>query len=198
MVLALFATYFQWVFYVYIISSYKITPLNDLSYLVELLDIRVLTNIIIELNNVGAWEIGAVTYSGTSLWLIWLGELILTLLISFKSFNRFELKPFSEKDNQWFNKDKIRTDFEFIHLKKTFLEGFHQHPVEALMALKKGSGTRQSNVYLYSSKSQDTFLISIVNSSATNKGAKENYEVLAPCFLKRHHFIELKDTFKIT
>ena len=197
--LALFATYFQWVFYIYIISFEKITPLNDLPYIVDLLlDTRYLIDIILELNSVGAWEIDSVTYTGTSLWLIWFGEIILTLTISLRMCNKFELKPFSEKDNQWFNKAQILTDFEFIHLKRTFLEGFYKNPVEALTSLEKGNGIRQSNVYIFSSKSQDTFLISIENSIVTNKGRKECTEILEPCFLNRNQIIGIKEKFTIT
>ena len=195
----LIATYFQWVFYIYIISFEKITPLNDFSFIADLLlDTRYLIDIIIELNSIGAWEIDSITYTGASLWLIWLGEVILTLTISLRMGNKFELKPFSEKDNQWFNKTKILTDFEYIHLKKTFLEGFYKNPVEALTSLEKGNGSRQSNVYIFSSKSQDTFLISIENSIVTNKGRKECTEILEPCFLNRHQIIGIKENFTIT
>mgnify|MGYP000549827901 CR=1 FL=1 len=198
-ILALFATYFQWVFYIYIISSDNITPYNDLSYIIELLlDISYLIDIIFELNSVGVWEFDSVTYTGTSLWLIWLGEVLLTLIFSLKMCNKFELKPFSEKDNQWFYKAKIHTDFEYIHLKRTFLEGFYNNPVEALTSLEKGNGIRQSTVYIFSSKSQDTFLISIENSIVNNKGRKESTEVLEPCFLNRSQLIGIKEKFTIT
>lgn len=198
-ILALFATYFQWGFFIYIISSEKITPFNDLSYIIDLLlDIRYLIDIIIELNSVGVWEIDSVIYTGTSLWLIWSGEVLLTLILSLRIYHKFALKPFSEKDNQWFHKAKILTDFEYIHLKRTFLDGFYNNPVDALMSLEKGNGIRQSNVYIFSSKSQDTFLISIENSIVNNKGRKEYTEILEPCFLNRNQLIGIKEKFTIT
>ena len=197
-ILALIATYFQWVFYLYIISSENITPFNDASYIMDLLlDTGYVIDFIIDLNKVGAWEIGSVTYSGTTLWLFWLGEVILTLGISLKVYYGFDLKPFSEKDNQWYDISKINTDFEFIHIKKNFLEDFYKNPVEALNSLKKGNGTRQSNVYIFSSKSQNTFLISIENSVVNNKGRKESFEVLEPCFLDRTHLREIKENYKV-
>jgi hypothetical protein len=175
-VLALFATYFQWVFYLYIISCENIAPISDFSFIIMdlVLDTKYLIDYIIELNKVGAWEINSVTYTGTSLWIIWLGEIILTLVISLKISNNFKLKPFSEKDNQWFNKTKILTDFEFIRLKNTFLENFYKNPTKALLSLEKGNGIRQSNVYVFSCKNQEIFLISIENSIINTKGRKKN------------------------
>jgi len=197
-ILALFATYFQWVFYLYILSSENITPLNDVSYIVDLLlDPMYLIEFINELNKIGAWDIGDVTINGSELWLIWLGEALITLGISLRIYYSFDMKPFSEEDNQWYNKTKINTDFEFINLKKTFLEEFYKNPIVTLNSLKKGDGTRQSNVYVFSSKSQNMFLISIENSIVNKKGRKEYSEVLKPCFLNRNHLIEIKEKFTI-
>jgi hypothetical protein len=197
-VLALFATYFQWVFYLYIISSENVTPLNDVSYILDLLlNPTYLIEFIIELNGTGAWEIGDLNINGAELWIIWLGEILITLGISLRIYYNFNIKPFSEKDNQWYNKTKIDTDFEFINLKKTFLEEFYKNPVVALNSLKKGNGTRQSNVYIFSSKNQNSFLISIENSIVNKKGRKEYSEVLEPCSLNKNHLIGIKEKFTI-
>jgi len=197
-ILSLFATYFQWTFFIYVITFESITPINDLSYIIDLLlDPIYFIDFIIELNSIGAWEIDSVTYTGSSLWLIWLGEVTLTLAISLKIYHKFELKPFSEKDNQWFDKTKILTDFEFIHLKRTFLEDFYKNPAEALMSLKKGNGTRQSNVYIFSTKSQNTFLISIENSIVNKNGRKEPFNVLEPSILNRNHLTSIKEKFTL-
>lgn len=199
-ILALLATYFQWVFYLYLISYENITPLNDISFIINdlILDPKYLIDYIIELNKVGVWEIGSVTYTGTTLWLIWLAEFILTLVISLRIYDKFKLKPFSEKDNNWFNKTRIITDFEYIDLKRTFLDRFYKNPANALSSLEKGNGIKQSNIYIFSNKSQNSFLISIENSIVNNKGRKEYSTVLEPCYLNRNHLIEIKEKFTIT
>lgn len=160
-------------------------------------DPRYIIEMVTKINIEGAWEIGSVTLTGSTLLFIWLGEIIITLGISLRVYNNFDQKPFSEIDNQWYTVTKIRSEFEFIHLKRTFLEEFYKNPSEALNSLDKGNGTRQSNVFIFSSKSKSTYLISIENSIVNNKGRKEYFDILKPCSLDKNHLAGIKEKFTV-
>tara|TARA_R110002073_G_scaffold8207_5_gene45817 strand:+ start:28673 stop:29533 length:861 start_codon:yes stop_codon:yes gene_type:complete len=197
-IIAVSAIYLQWVFYLYIISGDNINPIDDISIIIDLIiNPSLFLDILIELNHFGAWEIGSSTINGSALWFIWLGEALIILLTSLKIYSQFDIKPFSEKDNEWYKAKKVFFDFEYIHLRQTFLESFYVNPAEALASLEKGNGTRQSNVYIFSSKNKSFFLISIENSIVNSKGRKEFSEVLEPCYLDRNHLTTIKEKFAV-
>jgi diaminopimelate epimerase len=65
--------------------------------------------------------------------------------------------------------------------------------------LELGNGTRFSNSYLYTSKTESKSLISIENVMVTErgKGKKEVEEIVAPNYVDVNYILQLKAKFKI-
>lgn len=175
-ILAVFAVYFQWVSYLFIISydDYDFFQiLNDLGYFINILfrpDLVVLD--IIDINKVGLWSLGSsnLYIRGFVLWLIWLIEAGIIIFVSYNNFKIFNDIPFSEKDNKWFKKEIIDFDFEHIAFKKKFVEEFHLNPFESISQLKRGDGLRHSKISIFKSETESKSIVTIDNIVITQKG----------------------------
>ena len=121
-ILSIFAVYFQWVSYLYIISSENFSlfmVFEDLGFFFKILfRPDLVLNNILDINKVGLWSIGTsgIHLNGLFLWLIWLAEAAIIIYVSVKKYTTFNLIPFSEKNNKWFKKEVIDFDFEHIAL----------------------------------------------------------------------------------
>ncbi|KJD33542.1 hypothetical protein PK35_06770 [Tamlana nanhaiensis] len=204
-VFALFAVYIQWVSYIFLISfenNYFIQIINNFDYFLLLLirpDLVVLD--IIEISKVGLWSIGSsgVYLRGLVLWLVWLVEASIIIFVAWNNFRQFEIIPFSEKDNKWFKKRVFDFDFEYIPLKKQFIDDFEKNPSEAISQLKRGNGLRHSKITLYQSETETKSIISIDNIIITQrgKGKKDITKVLKLSYIDNNYLIDLKSKFRL-
>ncbi len=189
--LSIFGVYFQWVSYLFIISSENFSlfmVFDNLEFFFEILfrpDL-VLKNII-DISKIGLWSIGTsrINLNGIFLWLIWLVEATIIVYVSIKKFTTFNQIPFSEKDNKWFKKELIDFDFEHISFKKDFVENFASNPIESIESLKRGDGIRHSKVAMYTSETESKNIVTIDNIIITQrgKGKKDITNVLKLCYV---------------
>ncbi len=204
-VISIFAIYFQWVSYLFIISYEDIGAFNIFSRLNDFFIILfrpdlVIRNII-DINKIGLWSLGTsnINIRGLILWLVWLAEASIILFISINNFINFDIIPFSEKDNKWFKKEFIDFDFEHIAYKKLFVEEFSSHPYESINKLKKGNGLRHSKISLFKSETESKSLITVNNIIVTQrgKGKKDITNVLKLCYIDNMVLSQLKGKYTI-
>ena len=204
-ILAIFAIYFQWASYLFIISyeTYDIGQVfKDFGYFFNILfrpDLVI--SEIIEISKIGLWSLGVsgINIRGFALWFVWLAEAGIILFISYNNFKNFDLIPFSEKDNNWFKKQIIDFDFEYIVFKKNFIDEFHLDPFKAISELKRGDGLRHSKISIYNSETESKSLITIDNIVVTQKGKgkKDRTKVLEYCYVDNTYLSQLKEKYKI-
>ncbi|MFI0428327.1 hypothetical protein [Mariniflexile sp. HMF6888] len=203
-ILSLFAIYFQWVSYIFIISfdDYDFfKTFKEFEYFLSILfrpDI-VIENII-EISKVGLWSIGSsnLYIRGFMLWAIWLVEACIIIFVSYNIFKNFNDIPFSEKDNKWFKKEIIDFDFEHIAFKKKFVEEFLLNPFESVNQLKRGDGLRHSKISIFKSETESKNLITIDNVIVTQrgKGKKDYTKVLEYCYVDNSDLSQIKGKFR--
>lgn len=195
-VVTLFAIYFQWVNYLFIISYEDIEPLlffKEIKVFSEFLfrpDLVVID--IINISKIGFWSLGFmsdVPVKGIFLWLIWLAEIAIISFFAISVFINFKTIPFSERDNKWYKKEIIDFDFEYVAFKKQFIESFLNNASESILSLKRGDGIRHSKISIFSSKGEPNSLISLDNIIVTQrgKGKKDITKVI------EHYYIDNKD-----
>ncbi|MFS4484094.1 hypothetical protein ACKGJY_13820 [Hyunsoonleella sp. 2307UL5-6] len=202
-IIAVFAVYFQWVSYLYIISMEDFNPsliFKEFGYFFNIFfrpDLVVLE--MIEINKIGLWSLYGVSYiNGLPLWLVWFAEAAIIIYVAIKSFSSFEIIPFSEKDNTWFKKEFIDFDFERITFKNKFLEAFILHPSKAILDLHRGDGLRHSKISIFSSETESKSIITIDNIIITKsgKGSKDVSSVLKHCYIDNIHLSKLRAQFR--
>lgn len=198
-ILALFAIYFQWVSYLFIISFddydfFKIFKKSEYFFNILTRPDYVIYDII-EISKVGLWSLGSsnLYIKGFPLWLIWIGEAGIILFVSYKIFINFNEIPFSEKDHKWFKKEIIDFDFEHIAFKKNFVEDFILDPFNSITQLKRGDGLRHSKIYIFNSETEIKNLITIDNVIVTQrgKGKKDFTKVL------EYYYVDKSDVSKL-
>jgi hypothetical protein len=200
LLVGLVAIYEQWISYLYIITSEDVTLFFDIkTYFGMLLRPDYLFFEIIELNKFGAWELFSILFKGSTLWIIWVLEILMTLFASYFGIINTKNPPFSENDNNWYKKHTLDSDFEPIKLKNNFIEEYEKNPFIAICSLGKSDFTRYSKIYIYSSASETRNLISIENVLVTEKGSgkKEFNEILAPHYIDNNYMIQLKQNFRL-
>lgn len=199
-ILALFGWYFQWVWYIFIVSTENFTLFGDLTnVLFALFRPDLVISDIIEINKIGVWGIGSIPFTGVVLWIIWFVEAAIIFFISYNNYAHFETVPFSEKDNTWFKKQHVDYDFEYIVLKQKFIDELIKNPSETIKNLEKGDGLRHSRLSIYSSLTEPRSLITInnVRIAQRGKGKKETTEVLKSFYINNIHLKEIRDNFRI-
>ena len=200
LLVGLIAIYEQWISYLYIITSEDVTLSFDIkTHFGMLLRPDYLFFEILELNKFGAWELFSILFKGSTLWLIWFLEILMTLIASYFGILNIKNPPFSENDNKWYKKHTLNSDFEPIILKKKFIEEYQKNPFIAICSLGKSNFTRYSKIYIYSSESETRNLISIENVLVTENGSgkKEYNEILAPHYIDNNYMIQLRQKFKL-
>ena len=203
-ILSIFAVYFQWVSYLYIISSENFSlfmVFEDLGFFFKILfRPDLVLNNILDINKVGLWSIGTsgIHLNGLFLWLIWLAEAAIIIYVSVKKYTTFNLIPFSEKNNKWFKKEVIDFDFEHISFKKDFVESFASNPFETISELKRGNGLRHSKITMYTSETESKNLITIDNIIVTQrgKGKKDITNVLKLCYVDSLFSSQIRTKFQ--
>ncbi len=203
LVLAFLAIYFQWVSYVFIISSENLglfMIFNQFSHFMNiLLNPVLLVDSIIEINSIGLWSLGfsKINITGGILWGVWLFEALIIIAVAYIHFSKFEIIPFSEKSRNWFKKEFIDLEFERISFTNDFLKAFQLNPSQAILNLEKGNGTRYSKISIFSAKTEPKSIITINNIiiRERGKGQKEITPVLMHCYIDTIHLKKIKENF---
>ncbi len=200
-ILALFGVYFQWIWYLLYISSEEFQVVENISSFFSLLvHPNWVIESIIEISQIGVWGIfGFPRFNGFFLWTIWISELVIIVYMAYHNYTNFETIPFSEKENQWFIKEYIDTEFEYISYKQKFIDDFQSSPYEAIKKLEKGNGIRHSRISIYKTKMESQYLFAINNVIVTQKGkGKEDITVvLKPCFVDKLFINNIKNDYRI-
>lgn len=197
---AAIAFYSQWVSYLYIISSPEVSLSIDFDYYLSIFSSPNLNlQNIIELGQIGSWEMLSITFNGFLLWSIWFCEMALILCAAYYGVSNMRNKPFSESDNTWFKRNAFDLEFEAIKLRKNFISDYERNPFEAITSLEKPDAIRYSKIYIYSSKSETKNLISIENvfMSEGGKSKKEIEEIIAPHYIDTNYIIQLKQKYSV-
>lgn len=200
-ILALFGAYFQWIWYLMYISSEQFQVFENISSFFNLLvHPNWVIESIIEINQVGVWSIfGLPTFNGVFLWVIWISEIIIIVYMAYHNYANFETIPFSEQENQWYKKEYIDAEFEYIAYKQKFIDEFQISPYETIKKLAKGNGLRHSRVSIYKTKTESKYLFAINNVIVTQQGkGKEDIKVvLNPCFINKLSINKIKNDYRI-
>ncbi|MEM6722947.1 MAG: hypothetical protein AAF598_02855 [Bacteroidota bacterium] len=159
-----FATYFQWVGFVasVILEGYP-NPIEYLNSTMLFLNPVGLFALIGEINTYGTWGIGSAgtPINGAILAIIWLAEIIIIGFPLVMAALNYEVNPYSEKLNKWYDKLTINDDFEAVTTTKTVESNLNEGVLEALLALKPGNAFRHSKVHLHFLEGEDDQYLSI-------------------------------------
>lgn len=196
--IAILAVYIQWACFVYIFFVEDLSPIQDFKSIVNIIiHPELLVQLMPEINEFGTWTVSKTSINGGILWWLWLGEALLLIAIPLRLYMQFEIMPFSEADNRWYKKNRIDKDFEYIHLRRDFLELFAKSPVEGLNSLGKHDYSRYSRFYIYSDKNMRSFLIEIENVKLDHKGRKDYSEILPPSHIAFDQIKQIQTSFNI-
>jgi len=156
-----FALYWQWVFWVHIFIEGEI----------ELLQLAInplgMIDIIVEINNIGPWEMFGTRLSGIFLWIIWLIETIIIIGFPTISSPSSAKEPFDETANKWYDTINLPN---FNYLPNTVVSEFENNndKVFEMLEVNPVKDKDHSEFTLYSSEHSENYL------SITNKKAKYN------------------------
>jgi hypothetical protein len=203
-ILAFFSVYFQWVCYIFIVSyeNFDFTYIfKDTWFFIEIL-IRpdLIISDIIEISKIGLWSIGSsdLFIRGFILWIIWFIEAVAIIFLAWNNFKNFNILPFSERDNNWYKKEIIDFDFEYIAFKRNFIDEFQSKGFDSIRDLKRGDGIRHSKVTLFTSETETKNIITIDNIMFTQrgKGKKDITNVLKLCYVDSLFTSQLRTGFR--
>lgn len=146
------ANYFQWDYFLSYVLSGGLMPSigqylsNAFTFLFNPIDTF---SLIGEIKNIGTWGFGDSMVNGPFLALVWVGEMLLIALLTFRTAIDKHVVPFAEKANQWYPKFTIIDDFESVASQKLIEPPLIENPLQALESLGNGMGWRHSKIHLF-------------------------------------------------
>ncbi len=157
------AFYFQWIAYFVFLSSAEISfeayrQNFDLFYRPGLF-----IELILELNQLGSWEIFGILFTGFPLWFIWAIEASFIIGIPILLILKTPIVPFSETLNCWYPKHILKYQFEHISAQNKFQEEIFANTLNTITGLNYGSAFRYSEVSIYYLKDAPHQYLSIEN-----------------------------------
>lgn len=183
--MALFLTYFQWVVFLMYAQDIRLPSFG--TYLANLglpFTMDGLWAFIVEINQVGLWEIFGQVINGSLLTVIWVLEFLLlmgTLLLPILSVRAY---PYAEDKEQWYKKYTLDDDYKLSGAIK-LTEGLNQDACKTIKELGYGQGNRHAKIHLYYLE-QSKYHYLDVEKVMINNEAKREVDLLIPAMRIDH------------
>lgn len=155
-VIGLLVNYFQWL--AYILWAFDGTmPGVDL-YLLNLhwiLNPESFFAAIVDINNVGVWEMFGTQLKGFGLSLIWIFEFLIIMAGPIVAVIKSHAVPYSELQQKWYPKFTLFLDFESFSAVNQLMIDLESNPLNTIEELGKGSGNRFVKIHVFYLKEEN-------------------------------------------
>jgi hypothetical protein len=153
--------------------------------------------IISEINSIGLWTlIGGIVINGTVLTIVWLIEATIIFGASLLLISRSNIDPYAERNNRWYPKFTLDTDFESIPAISSYLPKLEKSPIEAIKSLGKSSILRIGKVHVYYIEGEEDQYLTLENIYLDDRGKKETELILENFRIDDVTAKDLLDEFK--
>ena len=176
-VMGLFLTYFQWV--VFLMYAYDLRLPSFGTYLANLglpFIMEGLWGFILEINQVGLWEIFGEAINDSFLTVIWILEFLLLMVTLFLPILSIRAYPYAEDKEQWYKKYTLEDDYKLSGAIK-LTAGLSQDAYKTIKELGHGQGNRHAKIHLYYLE-QSTYHYIDVEKVMINSEAKREVDLL--------------------
>lgn len=166
--------YFQWIAYFVFLSSgehsFQAYQDNfDLFY-----NPLLFTELILQLNKIGSWEMFGIMFTDFPLWIIWGLEAILITGIPILIAYKHPIVPYSENLNKWYRKYHLKYQFESISSQNQFKQRLLNDAEQTINNLSHGAPYRFSEVSIFFLKDEQIQYLSVDNIFIEDRGKGKN------------------------
>ncbi|MDC8003720.1 hypothetical protein POV27_06635 [Aureisphaera galaxeae] len=127
-----------------------------------------------DLYTYGSWSLfGGAVVNGIFLGLIWIGELIMVLYMTFHVLRAYEIAPFSQRFNKWFIKYKLHDEYQSLADADMFFEKEGNTLTEKVKNLGRGHSTRYGRISIFYLENAGEAYFLYENVGRDSKGKKE-------------------------
>jgi hypothetical protein len=177
LITVLFLTYFQWV--TFLLYAYDMRLPSVGNYLANLdlfFSMEDVFGFIIEINQVGLWEVFDRTLNGSLLTAIWILEFLVFMITLLAYTANARIYPYADDKEQWYKKYTLQEEYKVggvINL----TEGLNQDTLKTIQGLGYGTGRRYAKIHLYYLERSTYHYLDVEKISIDNEG-KEDADIL--------------------
>jgi hypothetical protein len=148
-VMGLFFTYFQWVIFLMYAHDLRLPGFG--TYLANLglpFSMEGLWAFVVEINEVGLWEIFGEVINGSLLTVIWVLECLIVIVALLLPIMSLRAYPYAEDKEKWYKKYTLEEDYKVGGAIK-LTAGLNEDAYKTIKELDYGDGNRHAKIHLY-------------------------------------------------